>query len=146
MEYVTKDSGERQDYASGMRRDVQHGKPDFSLLLTELPYDKQLLTRWAALMERGATKYGRRNWQLANSQEELDRFQASAFRHFIQWITGETDEDHAAAVLFNINAAEYVKEKIKDGPDDPFEGVYFLPFPLPPFPSLKFVDAKGVEL
>ena len=113
-QYITKDSGKRQDYESGMRRDTQEGKPDFSLLLTDLPYDEQLLTRWASLMERGATKYGRRNWQLASSQEELDRFKASAFRHFVQWATGQDDEDHAAAVLFNIQAHEYVKYKMEN--------------------------------
>lgn len=113
MTYKTKDSGKRQDYKSGMRRDVTDNKPDFYLCLTDLPYEKQLLTRWASLMERGATKYGRRNWQLANSEEELERFKASAFRHFIQWITNaDNEEDHASAVLFNINAAEYVKEKL----------------------------------
>ena len=112
-QYTTKDSGKRQNYDSGMRRDTQEGKPDFSLLLTDLPYDEQLITRWAGLMTRGAEKYGRRNWQLANSQEELERFKASAFRHFMQWITGQDDEDHAAAVLFNINAAEYVKSKVE---------------------------------
>lgn len=111
-QYTTKDSGKRQEYASGMRRDTQESKPDFSLLLTDLPYDEQMLTRWAALMTRGADKYGRRNWQLANSHEELERFKASAFRHFMQWITGQDDEDHAAAVLFNIQAYEYIKHKI----------------------------------
>ena len=114
MEYITKDSGERQEYASGMKRDTQQGKPDFSLLLTDLPYGEQMLTRWAALMGRGAEKYGRRNWQLAASEEELERFKASAFRHFMQWISGEIDEDHAAAVMFNINAAEYLKQKHLD--------------------------------
>lgn len=33
MDYETKDSGERVEYASGMTRDIQDGKPDFSLLL-----------------------------------------------------------------------------------------------------------------
>lgn len=113
MKFVTKDSGQRQDYASGMRRDIQEGKPDFSLILTDLPYEEQMLTRWAALLERGASKYGRRNWELANSEEELERFKSSAARHFVQWITGEEDEDHAAAVFFNINAAEYVKIKLR---------------------------------
>ena len=117
-QYTTKDSGKRQEYQSGMRRDTQEGKPDFTLLLTDLPYSEQLLTRWAGLMARGAEKYGRNNWQLANSQDELDRFKASAFRHFMQWITGEDDEDHAAAVLFNINAAEYVKSKLLGGSED----------------------------
>jgi hypothetical protein len=108
--FETKDSGKRQEYESGMVRDLQHGKPDFYLILTQgMPYDQQLLTRWAALMERGAVKYGRHNWTKANSEVELERFKSSAMRHFMQWICGEMDEDHASAVLFNINAAEYVK-------------------------------------
>jgi len=109
--YKTKDSGQREQYNSGMVRDTQQGKPGFHFLLTDQPYEDQLLTRWAALMSRGAEKYGNRNWQKAESKEELERFKASAFRHFIQWFCGENDEDHAAAVLFNINAAEYVKHK-----------------------------------
>ena len=60
-------------------------------------------------MERGAQKYGARNFQLAKTQEELDRFKASALRHMMQWQCGETDEDHSAAVAFNLMAAEYVK-------------------------------------
>lgn len=111
-EYITKDSGKRQDYASGMRRDTQENKPDFYLCLTDEPYEVQLLTRWASLMARGAEKYGRRNWQLADSEEELERFKSSAFRHFMQWVTGKDDEDHAAAIIFNINACEYVKRKL----------------------------------
>lgn len=111
-QFVTKDSGKRQDYKSGMRRDTQEGKPDFSLLLAGLPYEDEMITRWAGLMTRGAEKYGRRNWQLAESAEELERFRASAFRHFIQWMTGNEDEDHASAVFFNINASEYVKHKL----------------------------------
>lgn len=113
MDYETKDSGERVEYASGMTRDIQDGKPDFSLLLADVPYSEQMLTRWAKLMERGASKYGRRNWQKARTDEEIERFKASAFRHFVQWITDENDEDHAAAVMFNINAAEFVKTKQK---------------------------------
>jgi hypothetical protein len=44
----------------------------------------------------------------ARGLEEYERFRESAFRHFLQWFNGETDEDHAAAVYFNINGAEYV--------------------------------------
>jgi hypothetical protein len=50
----------------------------------------------------------------ASGQEELDRFRASAARHFAQWMAGDTDEDHASAVWFNINGAEYVKERLKN--------------------------------
>lgn len=112
-DFVTKDSGERIEYDSGMRRDVVTGKPRFDLILADgIPYDEQLLTRWAALLGRGADKYGERNWERANSREELDRFRASAFRHFMQWYLGETDEDHAAAVLFNVNAYESTLAKL----------------------------------
>jgi hypothetical protein len=106
-EFITKDRGERIEYKSGMRRDTLKGKPDYTLCY--LP----MLKRWAALMTRGADKYGRRNWELANSPEEMERFKASAFRHMMQWITGEDpEEDHAAAVFFNISAAEMIKNKL----------------------------------
>src|ERR1700756_3802837 len=107
MTFETKDSGYRAAYESGMVRDTEEGKPNFSLIMPErLPYEDQLLTRWAALMTRGAVKYGDRNWEKGNSQAELDRARSSAFRHFVQWLAGEGDEDHAAAVLFNIQSAE----------------------------------------
>jgi len=113
--YTTKDSGKRQEYKSGMVRDLQEGKPRFDLIIPEKQnYNETLLFRWAMLLERGIAKYGYRNWEKADSEEEFIRFKQSAFRHFIQWFSGEEDgEDHAAAVLFNINAAEYVLGRIK---------------------------------
>lgn len=114
--FITKDSGKREEYVSGMRRDTQDGKPNFALILAEdMPYDIQPFTRLADLMTRGADKYGERNWEKANSIEELNRFKASAFRHFMQWICGEDDEDHMAAVMFNLNACEYVKYRMERG-------------------------------
>jgi hypothetical protein len=106
-EFITKDSGKRIDYPSGMHRDIQDGKPRFDLCY------QPMFKRWAELMMRGAEKYGDNNWQKANSEEELDRFKASAYRHFYQYINGEIDEDHAAAVFFNISAIEYLKERLK---------------------------------
>lgn len=121
--YITKDSGQREEYASGMRRDTQEGKPRFDLLFVDdLPMQEQLLTRWAQLMERGATKYGEKNWQLANSQEELARFRASAARHFFQWMMGEVDEDHAAAVCYNLSSYIYLDWKLKNADDGPVQG------------------------
>lgn len=111
--FVTKDSGRRQEYASGMRRDLQDGKARFDLIFPEgVPYADQLLTRFAELLMRGAEKYGENNWQLANSAEEMNRFKASGLRHMIQWHCGETDEDHAAAVIFNLMAYEATKRKL----------------------------------
>lgn len=111
-EFITKDSGQRLQNPSGMVRDVQTGKPRFDLILPKgQKYNESMLYRWAMLMMRGANKYGDRNWEKANSQEELDRFKASAFRHFLQWYSEEDDEDHASAVIFNINCFETIKLK-----------------------------------
>ena len=110
--FITKDSGKRIEYKSGMNRDHQDGKPRYDLLIA-IGHKNHMLKRWADLMNRGLVKYGIRNWEIANSQEEIERFKASAFRHFIQWFTEEdTEEDHAAAVFFNINACEFLKEKL----------------------------------
>lgn len=105
--FVVKDSGKREEYASGMRRDTTEGKPLYTLI------PRELLRRYAMHLTKGAEKYGRENWKLANSQEELDRFRDSAFRHFIQWMDGERDEDHLAAVIFNMWAADYVQEQLE---------------------------------
>jgi|SRR6185503_5522282 len=114
-QWETKDSGKREEYDSGMRRDTQEGKPRFDLLVPiAVSYDDQMLTRWAALMSRGAEKYGDRNWEIGRGSEELKRAKASAFRHFMQWFTSEDDEDHAAAVFFNITAAEYFKSQMEE--------------------------------
>jgi hypothetical protein len=97
----------REDYDSGMRRDTEDGKPDYTLIRKG-----PLFKRWAEHMTKGAVKYGRHNWTLACSDEEYERFGRSAARHFEQWLAGERDEDHAAAVIFNLNAAEYVRERL----------------------------------
>ncbi len=108
-DFVVKDSGVRIDYPSGMRRDTQEGKPDYTLI--HIPF----LTRIAHHLGKGLIKYGRDNWKCANSEEELVRFRGSALRHMMQWLDGESDEDHMAAVCFNLMAAEYVKEKLLKG-------------------------------
>lgn len=126
-EWETKDSGARQEYDSGMRRDLQDGKPGHHYLYIDgIPYEEQFLTRCAALMSRGAAKYGAKNFQLAESEEELERFKASAARHFAQWICGETDEDHGAATYFNIMAAEMVKWKRAHLTEPPTDGTVAL--------------------
>ena len=112
--FETKDSGKRQEFSTGMKRDTQDNKPRFDLLLPlDVPYEEQLLTRWAELMGRGAVKYDARNWEKASTVEELERFKSSAFRHFMQYMNGETDEDHCAAIIFNLMGMEYVKRKLK---------------------------------
>jgi len=104
MDFTVKDSGERSKFASGMQRDVTAGKTRYDLV-----FDGPMLARYAEHMTKGAVKYEPRNWMKANSDAELQRFRESAVRHFFQWLRGDTDEDHAAAVWFNINGYEYTK-------------------------------------
>lgn len=122
MTFITKDSGERATFSGGMVRDTEQGKT-----LWHKVFDGPLLRRWAELLTRGAAKYpddedtGQANWMKAEGPAELNRFRRSAFRHFMQWYNGEIDEDHAAAVFFNINGAEYVRDNLprdEEWPDE----------------------------
>lgn len=106
-DFTVKDSGERSQFASGMQRDVTIGKCRY-----DLAFDGPMLARYAEHLTKGALKYEPRNWMKANSQAELDRFRESAIRHFVQWVRGDKDEDHAAAVWFNINGYEYTRERM----------------------------------
>lgn len=109
------DSGNRTEFANGMVREVNPEKPAFHLMMPlGVPYDEQFLTRIAKHMQKGALKYADRNWEKGISLEVLERARASAMRHMIQWMSDETDEDHAAAVFFNLMQAEYVKYKLKE--------------------------------
>lgn len=106
--FITKDSGKRKEFSSGMKRDINDDKPMYILIW------QPMLKRWAELMTRGAKKYGINNWMLASGEEELNRFKDSALRHMYQWLEGDESEDHAAAVFFNISGAEYVKSKLNE--------------------------------
>ena len=106
MYTAVKDSGKRQEFTSGMVRDTAEGKINY--LLTR---DGPMLKRWAQHLTNGAKKYAKRNWMLGCGSAELERALESADRHFAQWLAGEVDEDHAAAVIFNINQVEYLKAK-----------------------------------
>lgn len=104
--FETKDSGKRVEFDSGMVRDTDDGKPRYDLIPI-MP-----LRRLADLYARGAVKYDENNWQNASSEEELQRFKASGLRHYYQYLNGERDEDHAAAVVFNVFAQMWLEEKM----------------------------------
>jgi len=105
--FIVKDSGKREEYKSGMVRDTDDGKINFSLVL-----DGPLIERLATHLTKASKKYGKGNWLLADGTEELNRFKESAFRHFVQWFKNHDDEDHFSACVFNLNAYEYLKEKL----------------------------------
>ncbi len=106
-EFTVKDSGKREEFNSGMVRDTAEDKIDYTLAL-----DGPMFERYAVHLTKGAKKYSKRNWMKAQGQAEFDRATESLARHFIQYMRGDTDEDHAAAVIFNINLREYVKGKL----------------------------------
>ena len=107
--FIIKDSGKREEFAGGMVRDTTDGKINWSLVA-----DGPMLKRWAQHLTIGANKYAVRNWMLAEGATELERARESAFRHFMQWYYRERDEDHAAAVMFNMNEVEYIEEKLTE--------------------------------
>jgi hypothetical protein len=111
-EFAIKDSGKRESFDSGMVRDTEDGKLDYSLVL-----DGPMFKRWAAHLTKGAAKYAPRNWMKAAGQDEYDRFKRSFLRHMVAYLDGQRDEDHAAAMVFNINGMEYVREQLEEGPD-----------------------------
>lgn len=106
MSFVTKDSGEREEFSTGSVRDTRTGKGRYDLIPT-LP-----LKRLAQLYERGADKYGDRNWEKG---QPLSRYIDSAMRHLIAVAEGQDDEDHAIAVAWNMFALIHTQEAVRRG-------------------------------
>ena len=104
--FITKDSGERQEFGTGSKRDTREGKGRFDLIPTAP------LRRLAGLYERGAAKYGDRNWEKG---QPLSRYIDSALRHLNCLLAGEPEEDHAAAVAWNMFGLMYTTEMIAAG-------------------------------
>jgi hypothetical protein len=114
--FIIKDGGTRTEFKSGMVRDTGAGKIDW-----ELVFNGPMLERWAVHLTKGNAKYpdpepGKANWQRASGIEEYVRFRKGACRHFAQAMRGDTDEDHFAAVFFNLNGMAYVMAQQKAVP------------------------------
>ena len=100
-DFVIKDSGERETFPSGAVRDTTEGKIRWDLLPIEA------LKRVAQHYTTGAKKYEANNWKKGISTK---RFVESAFRHWAEYLLGETDEDHLSAVVFNVLGVIYNEE------------------------------------
>jgi hypothetical protein len=97
-------------YESGVIRGDNTGKTDYTLAL-----DGPLFERWARLLTENVESKGKRNWMNASTREDYDRFRESFLRHALQLLAGDQDEDHAAAVCFNLNGMLYTQEQILGG-------------------------------
>lgn len=90
---MIKDSGDRTEFETGAKRDIQHGKGRMDLL------------PWYGIMEvskhceEGAEKYGEHN---VDKGIPLHSLCDSAARHLAKFIVGEMDEDHLRAACWNL--------------------------------------------
>ena len=101
-----KDSGEREEFTTGARRDTQKGKGRYDLL------PSHALHRLAKHFENGAIKYGDSNW--AKGMPTI-RFMDSALRHLNYYKMGKRDEDHLIAVAWNIMCLIETQMMIQEG-------------------------------
>ena len=101
-----KDSGERTEFETGSVRDKTVGKGRFDLI----PFIA--LERHAKWSEKGVKKYGERNWELG---QPLAGYLNSGSRHLLKLMDGQEDEDHLAAVLWNVSAYIWTENEIIEG-------------------------------
>lgn len=89
-------------HSGGFKREDKSDRIDFTLIPT------QELTRLALHYTKGAKVHGRDNWK---KSQNLITFKQSAYRHFIAWQNGDTDEDHASALIWNVFSYEHLKNE-----------------------------------
>jgi len=104
--YVLAAADEHQQFSTGAVRDIGTGKgrPD---LISPI-----FLRRLALIMEKGATKYGERNWEKGMP---VSRFIGAALRHLNQFLEGFRDEDHLAQAGFNVMGALHTLVLVERG-------------------------------
>lgn len=100
------DSGVREKFTTGSRRDTQQGKGRYDLL----PF--YAIHRLAIHFENGANKYGDNNWRKG---QNLRRYVSSALRHISKYMLGYQEEDHLSAALWNIACLIETEEMIRQG-------------------------------
>lgn len=103
--FQVKDSGNRQEWNTGSKRDTNEGKPRYDLISVHA------LTRLAEHMAKGAKKYGERNWEQG---QPTGRYYESALRHLYMYLTDDS-EDHLSAVLYNVMAIIHTQTEIEAG-------------------------------
>jgi len=104
--FVTKDSGKRMQEITGAKRDTNDGKGRFDLIAPEP------LRRLAELYQRGAQKYGDRNWEKGVN---LARCIDSALRHINDYQSGDRSEDHLISAAWNLFTFVATEDRIKRG-------------------------------
>lgn len=104
------DSGDRTQFDTGAVRDMHEGKGRFDLL------PMCVIKRLARHYENGCVKYGERNWEKGIPAHS---FADSAFRHLVNYLDGEKNEDHLIAAIWNLCGLAWTEEKRPDLMDIP---------------------------
>lgn len=94
-------------------REDKEGKPDFTLI----PYGP--LKRIALRFGIGARKYSKFNWQEA---PDTQTYKESLLRHTLQYINGDTDEDHLSAIAVNSMILMWLEDNGKNKKDTKTKG------------------------
>lgn len=76
-------------------REDKTSKPDFTYVGFMYPAVDRVMRRFML----GAEKYSRGNWRECTDPQT---YKESALRHYLQYINGQTDEDHLAAACANL--------------------------------------------
>lgn len=103
---TVKDSGVRENFATGSVRDTRKGKGRFDLL------PAKAMRRIARHFEAGAAKYGDNNWLKG---QPISRYLDSALRHLFNHLDGQRDEEHLTAACWNLLAAIETEERVRVG-------------------------------
>ena len=107
--FIMRDSGKRRKFSTGAVRDRTEGKGWYHCIS---PFMEDRLAKW---LELGGRKYGERNWERGMP---FSRFVDSAKRHLAKFAMGLGDEDHLAAIIFNIQAIIHFQELGRKDLDD----------------------------
>lgn len=105
-QFVVKDSGQREEYETGARRDIRSGKGRYDLIYPEF------LKRLALVCEAGALKYGDNNFLKGMC---VHRYMDSCLRHINNYRSGLRDEDHLIQAAWNLMAIVATEFLIKKG-------------------------------
>jgi hypothetical protein len=127
MDYEIKDSGDRTKFDTGAVRDLQTTKGRFDLIPPEP------ITAYAIHLQKGALKYGERNWEKGIP---LHSYYDSAMRHLVQFWEGKDDENHLTAALWNVACMYATKVRIENGQ---------LPETLDDMPHKVMLTSKEME-
>jgi hypothetical protein len=104
-------SNTQTQFNTGAKRDTTEGKGRPSLI------SPVLIHRLGVLLQKGAEHYGEDNWSKGMPYR---RTMDSVIRHAFQWLAGDEEEDHLAAIAFGVMCLMTFEERLADPKADSF--------------------------